>query len=257
MLGYLLSKRGHICINGAGTFGCMAAMNDGVELGDGHVRGVIHEMFLVDQGYVDKDENDPTIRKQQMRRGSSHSVFDNAVVLDREEQNQQQQPPKVKGSTNSQKNDDAKPPIREILVAGGPDLQERKKFLVAGTDALIVLPGGPGTWDELWEMACSRHLKLNVLPIVCVNVDGYYEPFREMLQRAWKDGLIHLPPEEIVQFAPSAEDAIRFVEGKEMLSAPKPKIDSELYGSWQTLALTFVCGTVLGMAVTRSRGGQR
>lgn len=38
------------------------------------------------------------------------------------------------------------------IEKGGPDLQERKKFLVSNTDALIVMPGGPGTWDELWEM---------------------------------------------------------------------------------------------------------
>jgi hypothetical protein len=40
-------------------------------------------------------------------------------------------------------------PIREILVAGGDDLQERKRLLVDKADALVVLPGGPGTWDEV------------------------------------------------------------------------------------------------------------
>ena len=29
LLGYILSRRGHVCINGAGSYGCMAAMNDG------------------------------------------------------------------------------------------------------------------------------------------------------------------------------------------------------------------------------------
>lgn len=33
--------------------------------------------------------------------------------------------------------------------SGGEDLQERKKILVEGADALLVLPGGPGTWDEV------------------------------------------------------------------------------------------------------------
>jgi predicted Rossmann-fold nucleotide-binding protein len=40
-------------------------------------------------------------------------------------------------------------PKREMLIAGGDDLQERKKLLVQGADALAVLPGGPGTWDEV------------------------------------------------------------------------------------------------------------
>ena len=37
----------------------------------------------------------------------------------------------------------------ELIYAGGEDLQERKKLLVKGADALVVLPGGPGTWDEV------------------------------------------------------------------------------------------------------------
>ena len=38
---------------------------------------------------------------------------------------------------------------KELIVAGGDDLRERKRLLVEGADALIVLPGGPGTWDEV------------------------------------------------------------------------------------------------------------
>ena len=135
-----------------------------------------------------------------------------------------------------------------VRTTGGPDLQERKKFLVADTDALIVLPGGPGTWDELWEMACARHLNLNQLPIVCVNVDGYYEPFKEMLHRAYADKLIHLPPHEIVRFASNAEDAVRFVEGQKLDESKErrsPSGSPEL--SWPRLALTFVAGAAVGI----------
>ena len=61
-------------------------------------------------------------------------------------------------------------------------------------------------------MACARHLNLNKLPIVCINVDGYYEPFREMLEKAYKDELITLLPEDIVHFASSSEEAIQWIE---------------------------------------------
>jgi len=101
-LGHLLARRGHTCVNGAGSAGCMAAMNHGANDGDGHIVGVIHEMFVVDGS--DWFEG-------------AHSVF-------REGKN-------------------------EILVANGNDLQERKRLLVEGADALVVLPGGPGTWDEV------------------------------------------------------------------------------------------------------------
>jgi hypothetical protein len=117
LLGYILSRRGHVCINGAGSFGCMAAMNDGVHAGEGHVRGVIHEMFLADNGYFDVDAK---THKRLMRRGSSHKVFENAIILNREEQKQQQETKKNTKHDNSTTGKDAKKiePIREILVAG-------------------------------------------------------------------------------------------------------------------------------------------
>ena len=131
---------------------------------------------------------------------------------------------------------------------------------MADTDALIVLPGGPGTWDELWEMACARHLNLNQLPIVCVNVDGYYEPFKEMLHRAYADKLIHLPPDQIVRFASGAEDAVRFVEGQKM-EEPAETEEQTTNGSpqtsWLTLALTFVAGAALGVALTMNKTKSR
>lgn len=260
LLGYILAKRGHVCINGAGSYGCMAAMNDGVFAGEGHVRGVIHEMFLADNGYFDIDKK--TSRKL-MRRGSSHRVFENAIILSKDEHEKNNNNRNAGGDNDNDNDDDNTKltPIREILVAGGNDLQERKKFLVTNTDALIVMPGGPGTWDELWEMACARHLNLNTLPIVCVNVDGYYEPFREMLNRAYADELIRLPPHEIVQFASSAEDAIRFVEGEMVEEIVSSHVDNnKLYAKKKgespwcnlNLALTFVAGAAFGVVIATS-----
>ena len=121
-LGYILARRGHVCVNGAGSYGCMAAMNDGAVAGNGHIIGVIHEMFLVDGGY------DAWGGRKITRDGSAHKAFDAALNNEKQESGG---------------------PIREILVAGGDDLQERKKLLVDKADALVVLPGGPGTWDEV------------------------------------------------------------------------------------------------------------
>ena len=99
-----------------------------------------------------------------------------------------------------------------ILIAKGNDLQERKKLLVKDADALIVLPGGPGTWDELWEMACARHIGFHSMPIVCVNVEGYYDTFKAILKRAHEDELLYKDPHEIVHFEETPETAIDWVE---------------------------------------------
>lgn len=215
-LGYILAKRGHVCVNGAGSFGCMAAMNEGAMVGDGHLVGVIHEMFLVDDGYGGK-----TISRD----GGSHFAFQAAFE---EAQKKTKTPSKKTNGNNSNG------PLRKILIAGGKDLQERKRMLVEQAEGLVVLPGGPGTWDELWEMACSRHLGLTRdLPIVCVNVNDYYAPFQQMLERAYEDKLIRLPPEQIVHFCSSAEEAVKWLEeakagaagpGSATAKKPMPKL---------------------------------
>lgn len=109
-------------------------------------------------------------------------------------------------------------------------------------------------------MACARHLNLNQLPIVCVNIDDYYEPFRDMLDRAYYDELIRLPPHEIVHFASSAEEAIRFVEehdGKEVNDADKKQYTNKQYirkcnSPWSNLALAFVTGAAFGVVIAVS-----
>lgn len=61
-------------------------------------------------------------------------------------------------------------------------------------------------------MACSRNIGLSTVPIVCVNIDGFYDPFRVMLERAWADKLTKLAPDEIIHLADSAEEAIAWIE---------------------------------------------
>lgn len=99
-----------------------------------------------------------------------------------------------------------------LIVVGGDDLQERKKTLVKDADALIVLPGGPGTFDELWEMACAKQIGFIQMPIVCVNVNGYYDAFRDILERAYRDQFLYRSPSDILHFENTSQDAVDYIE---------------------------------------------
>ena len=50
----------------------------------------------------------------------------------------------------------------ELVVVGGSDLTERKALLKGRAEAFIALPGGSGTWDELWEVVCEKGLGIGV-----------------------------------------------------------------------------------------------
>mmetsp|Transcript_18937 Transcript_18937/g.38471 ORF Transcript_18937/g.38471 Transcript_18937/m.38471 type:complete len:257 (+) Transcript_18937:44-814(+) len=102
--------------------------------------------------------------------------------------------------------------VDEMLVATGDGLAERKRLLVNGCDCIISLPGGVGTWDELWEGVAELSLGFNQIPICVVNVDGYYDSFRSMLERAAKEKLIYQKPEVLLHFAHDAADALDWCE---------------------------------------------
>ena len=66
--------------------------------------------------------------------------------------------------------------VRKVIVAKGDDLSERKRLLIDNGDALIVLPGGCGTFDEFWDCVSHKSLSMKGLknkPIVVMNFDGY------------------------------------------------------------------------------------
>ena len=53
-MGELIAQEGHLCVNGAGKNGCMGALNAGCLSAGGHVRGVIHERWVVDTDELQK-----------------------------------------------------------------------------------------------------------------------------------------------------------------------------------------------------------
>ncbi len=107
------------------------------------------------------------------------------------------------------------------------DMHERKRTFLENTDAVVALPGGVGTFEELLEVITWKKLGLFVKPIVIVNVEGYYDPLILMLQKCIDEGFmspIHGTMYEIVEdvkdvlpaierSAPWNEDAIRFAKG--------------------------------------------
>lgn len=60
----------------------------------------------------------------------------------------------------------------ELLVTDG--MSARKDLMIDKSDAFIVLPGGLGTLDELFEVWTTATLGLHRKPIVLVDVDGFY-----------------------------------------------------------------------------------
>jgi uncharacterized protein (TIGR00730 family) len=70
----------------------------------------------------------------------------------------------------------------ELVVTG--DMAARKTVMMRRADAFLVLPGGLGTLDELFEVWTTAVLGLHAKPVVLLDVDGFFTGLR-----AWLDGL--------------------------------------------------------------------
>merc|ERR1711924_180700 len=78
--------------------------------------------------------------------------------------------------------------LDEVLVADGTwGLHSRKELLMSNSDALIAMPGGVGTLEELLEAMSMRQLNLEGftkrMPVALVNVNGYYDGLLTQMKR--------------------------------------------------------------------------
>jgi uncharacterized protein (TIGR00730 family) len=62
-------------------------------------------------------------------------------------------------------------------------MHERKKVMLMNADAIVALPGGPGTLDELIEALTWRQLALHAKPVFVMNVDGYWTPLLTLMDQ--------------------------------------------------------------------------
>jgi len=66
----------------------------------------------------------------------------------------------------------------------------RKARMLEMSDALVALPGGLGTLDELFDALALRALEVHAKPIALLNVAGFYDELLEFLDRAVEAGFI-------------------------------------------------------------------
>jgi uncharacterized protein (TIGR00730 family) len=69
-------------------------------------------------------------------------------------------------------------------------MHERKARMAELSDAIISLPGGVGTWEELFEALAWNQLGFYSKPIILFNVDGYYSSLYQFSKDAIDEGFL-------------------------------------------------------------------
>lgn len=83
------------------------------------------------------------------------------------------------------------------------NMHERKKVMYMNSDVIVVLPGGAGSLDELFEVLTWRQLGLHDKPIILANIEGYWNPLITLLEHIIKEGFAD---QNVVSYLTIADD---------------------------------------------------
>jgi uncharacterized protein (TIGR00730 family) len=90
----------------------------------------------------------------------------------------------------------AHPALSELRVVAS--MHERKALMTELGDGFLALPGGFGTFEELFETITWAQLGLHAKPFGLVNTEGYFDPLLRMVGHAVAEGFIHARHRDII-----------------------------------------------------------
>jgi uncharacterized protein (TIGR00730 family) len=100
-------------------------------------------------------------------------------------------------------------------------MHARKARMAALSDGVIVLPGGFGTLDETFEMITWNQLGLVAVPVVFLDVAGYFDPLFEFIDASVAAGFVSAANAALARRASSVESAVGLVLSTPDAHSPK------------------------------------
>ncbi len=98
--------------------------------------------------------------------------------------------------------------LTELHIVEG--MHARKAKMAAHAEAFLALPGGFGTFEELFEVITWSQLRYHCKPVGVLNVGGYFEPFVRLVENAVQEGFIPQASRDLVTVG---DNAVELVEG--------------------------------------------
>lgn len=100
--------------------------------------------------------------------------------------------------------------LTELIIT--EDMHTRKQTMARLSDAAIALPGGCGTLEELLEIITWKQLGIYLKPLVILNINGYYDPLLQMLDKAVEEHFMRPEHQAIWHVAYTPEEALDLLE---------------------------------------------
>ena len=84
--------------------------------------------------------------------------------------------------------------------------------MIKKASIFIVLPGGFGTLDELFEVISLNQLKVINKKIILIDVDNFWNPLQKLLKVIYKEGFLYNLENSNIIFKKSVNKTIKFIE---------------------------------------------
>jgi uncharacterized protein (TIGR00730 family) len=92
------------------------------------------------------------------------------------------------------------------------DMRSRKAEMDRRSDGFLVLPGGLGTLEELFEIWTSRVLGMHQKPIAILDPHGLYEPLRDLMKHLLEEGFARPSIFDAIGWTSSVAEAFDHLE---------------------------------------------
>jgi uncharacterized protein (TIGR00730 family) len=99
--------------------------------------------------------------------------------------------------------------IKELRIV--KSLHERESMLLLESDYIVALPGGTGTFSELFQAMAWRQLSLITKPIIVINLNNYYFHLIELFKKAISESFVKEQHNNLWTVVDSCEEAIHFI----------------------------------------------
>jgi uncharacterized protein (TIGR00730 family) len=103
--------------------------------------------------------------------------------------------------------------LSELIITG--DMSERKKRMFAMADAVVALPGGIGTLEELTEAITLKQLSLFDGPVIILNTLGYYNSLLDFIDNMIDKNFMRLEHKGIWEIVSTPEEVLIALNKKE------------------------------------------
>lgn len=103
----------------------------------------------------------------------------------------------------------AHPKLAEIIVT--KDMRERKAAMEAHSEIFVALPGGFGTFEEIFEMIVAKQLGYHKKAIVFLNIDKFYDPMFQMFENVYREKFAKEAARDLYFIANSTDEVFEYL----------------------------------------------